>query len=170
MIYARTKPIEEYVITILNGQQVGLYATYIHNPPLLALVMIGTPLAYKYELSADNGKCIVSINDERPYLKTLNEVVKGKTVNFLLESLNPLEFFGWVRDEDLSHLSIIKEVCQGKQQVFKTMVAARVAAWAENYKGELCRKGNVISVAFNGVTVDEKLTLLNKAMKEVHGT
>ncbi|MCK4814498.1 hypothetical protein KA005_01905, partial [bacterium] len=93
MIYAATKPIEEYNVHTDKGFTCGLYENYGNEPALLALIMISSPLPYDYEGDTPEMEKRVSINNLEPLKATLKEFLLGKSIEDLLCTLTPLEFY-----------------------------------------------------------------------------
>ncbi len=164
--YAVTKPIEEYDVTLDSGHVFGLYKSYGHLPSLMALVMIGTPLPYDYEGNKPKGKRQVEIKKIEPLKATLLEEIGGVTVEDMLKSLSPIDFYKAIEDEDLRHLTLIKELFKGDDRPFKLVVGARAATWGMNYRGKLKSNKNVINVSFgnNAVQVPRSMVILHEAL------
>jgi len=168
MIYATIKSVKEYDVVMDSGNIYGLYQSYSHNPPLLALILIGTPIPYEYEGTMEPGKCQVVIKHIDVFKDTLEEIIGQYTISGLLKSLNPLEFYDKIKEYDLSELPIVKFVYHNDQDQFKVMVGARAAAWGLSYKGAVGHKGNVTAVQFGGskqsLDVPEDLQVLHHTL------
>ena len=84
---------------------------------------------------------------------TLAYEFEGKTVEHLLETLNPLDFWEFMINQDLDNLPIVKGLLGGSVPALILILSARATAWALNYRGPLKSHGNVLRVAFGGITV-----------------
>jgi len=164
------KPIEEYDVTLDGGGVYGLYNSYGHLPSLLALIMVGSPIPYDYELGKKRKEKVqVSITRIDVFKDTLKEKIGEDTVEDLLKTLNPLEFYRRIESEDLNHLTIVKTVYIGEDETFKVIVGARAAAWGEKYKGKLKSIGKITKVIFGGKTavdIPTDLKIYNATLKE----
>lgn len=170
MIYAVSKPLEEYTI-IHGGFPMGLYHEYGYDKYLLALIMIATYFPYDYEIPIQTGKIRVTIKDIDPFRKTLTEEVDGVEVKTLLDTLNPVEFHTYIQDKDLTHLSIVKNIFEGNDNSLKLIVGARAGNWALNYRGKVSSSGKVVKVRFGrmnelAVAMPAELEKLNRTLKE----
>lgn len=164
--YAVMKPIEEYDVTLDSGNVFGLYNSYGHLPSLLALIMIGTPLPYDYEGDKPKEQRQVEIKNIDPLKITLHEEIQGATVEKLLKTLTPIEFYQAIEDEDIAHLTLVKEVFKGDDKPFKLVVGARAAVWGMNYRGKIKSDGNIVKVSFgdNSVNVPDDMIILHEAL------
>ncbi len=164
--YAAMKPIEEYDVTLDSGNVFGLYNSYGHLPSLLALIMIGTPIPYDYEGDKPKGQRQVEIKNIDPLKDTLHEEIQGVTVEKLLKTLSPIEFYQAIENEDITHLTLVKEVFKGDAEPFKLVVGARAAVWGINYRGRVKSKGNVVKVSFgdNSVNVPDDMIIFHEAL------
>lgn len=170
MIYAATKPIEEYDVHTDTGFTSGLYKNYGGEPALLALIMISSPLPYDYEGDKPELERQVMINNPEPLRESLNEVISGETIEHLLKTLTPLKFYEHLmaaHEEELSGLPVVKNYFNGKVELFRNLVGARAAAWALDYKGKIATKGNVTQVNFGKPTLNipEHLIKFHNALK-----
>lgn len=174
MIYATIKPIEEYDVTLDTGEVFGIHQSYGHIPPLLALIVLGTPLAYHYEGNKPKEKRQVTITNIDAFKTTLGEKIGSQFVETLLVKMNPLEFYEEISDFELSHLTVVQEIYSGDQAPFKAIVGARAAAWGLNYKGKISSEGNITKVSFGGsktgMKVPEELVMLHAGMRKGFGT
>lgn len=170
MIYAATKPIEEYDVTF-NGTTYGLYSEYGHKPEVLALLLLITPFGYDYELQdVATGEHRVGMRNIEVVEHTLESVIEGVTVKEHLQQLNPLEFYKLIASSDVTHLPIVEQNFVGNQETFEFIVGARAATWAEHYKGEVGRTGNVVRVNFGGtknlIEVPEIIKMYEQTIKQ----
>ncbi len=172
IIYAAAKPIEKYDVTLESGNTYGLYSTYGHYPPMLALIMITTPFGYDYEGGKDRGECRVVVTDVEPFIQTLEVEVGGKKIKDHLMSLNPLEFYTLINEltqEELQTIPIVTDAYKDDPETLRLVVGARAAAWAATYRGRINRvEGKVVQAAFGrGIPVPENLKLYDRHLKEV---
>lgn len=151
IIYAAAKPIEEYDVTVL-GHRVGLYSSYCHNPQLLALIMLATPLPYDYEAEGvpDHAKR-VEVHPIEALIESLYFEIAGQPLGVILSTMNPLDAANLMRLADLSGLPLVAQTYQGIDiKFFYSLLGARAASWALNYRGGVSRAGNVITASFGG--------------------
>jgi hypothetical protein len=170
MIYAATKPIEEYDV-MLEGCYYGLFASYGHNPELLAFIMAATPIPYDYEGDKPAGKRQVDFKNIDVFTTGLKELLDGRTVGHWLREKNPLELYELITTSaDTPHLSLVKDIFSGKREAFEYVVGARAAAWGLNFKGKMASEGNVTKVNFGGtkstIKVPGKLVAYHQHLKE----
>lgn len=150
MIYATTKPIGKYNVTMPSGNVHGLENSYGHKPKLLAFILIALPVGYEYEGNKPPAARTVSVTHADVLEACLDFKLGVTTLGDKLSSSTPMEFYEWIKDLDLSELPVIKSLYRNNQETLKLVIGARAVAWKLNYKGVLGRKGNVIKVSFGG--------------------
>ncbi len=166
MIYAAAKPIQEYDV-YLGGQAYGLYSEHGHFPERLALILLITPFGYDYELGdTPPEKARVNMKSLETVEKTLLSEIEGVTVKEYLQALNPIEFYNLISSTDVTHLPIVEKDFKGNPQVLEFIVGARAATWAEHYKGETAREGNIIKVNFGGAETTLEVPEIIKEYKQ----
>lgn len=167
MIYATTKPIEEY-----GTGELGLYGCYGYDPALLALILLTTTTGYYYEREDAPTKKLVT--DVDTMIATLDATIDGITVREHLLMRNPMQFHKFFENcsyEEIYNLPVCT-LYKGNVFYLKMMVAARAAAWAVNYRGPVQKQGNIVRVNFKkGVTteVSQELADLDKRMQNQLG-
>ena len=167
MIYATTHPIEEYGVTV-DGYRVGLYDTYMDRPTLLALICMVTPLPFDYEgcRKINNRRVQLMPEAEGSLMLTLACELGGKTVEHLLETLNPLDFWNYIHQQDVERLPIVRGMLGGSVDALMLITAARATAWALHYRGPVGQHRNVFQLAFRGITVPDKMKESYEKLKE----
>lgn len=148
MIYCITQPMDQYNVTIGN-ETVGLDMTYGHHPPLLNLILLTTLTPFNYEqgTALEPAKRIVQLVEEEKFVETLSMEVKSKKVSRLVSKLSPVEFYYYIREEDISHLPVCDYYADG-QVALKMINAARAVTWALNYRGPVKQEGNLTIASF----------------------
>lgn len=168
MIFATSKPIQEYVVDT-GDIEVGIYTAYQHDPALLAFIMIATLTGYEYEQRSNSGKAIVEVENIKVFEECLSFEIKGKTVKELLSTLTPLEFYEFIIHEDLTALPLVRDFLDGNDHPLKVVVGARAAVWALNFRGTLESLGNVTKVSFGGLEVPENLQVYDEQLRRNMG-
>jgi len=170
LIYAATKPIEEYDVHTAEGFTSGLYKNYGGEPALLALIMIGSPLPYDYEGDKPEMERQVVFTNLEPMRHTLKTLLMGELIEDLLCTSTPMEFYELLMaapEDEIAGLPIVKNYYAGNVALFRSLVGARAAAWALDYKGKVATKGNMTQVNFGKptVAVPEHLAKFHQALK-----
>lgn len=152
MIYCTTQPIEKYDVTV-KGETVGLHMTYNYSPPLLNLILLTTLVPFDYEEGTKTPPLdrIVQLDDEYKFISSLDVELNGEKLTNLVSTLNPLQFYTRIKDEDLTPLPLCDYYHAG-QDGLKMVTAARAVAWAMSYRGALEEEGNVTKASFGGGT------------------
>jgi len=164
MIYCVTRPVEEYGDYFEeSGVTIGLHYMYGENPALLNLILLTTIVPYGYEEGTrkPQGKCTAKILHENKFKDTLTCEVRGVTIEIVVSTMNPIEVYEFIKDENIDDWPIC-DIYPQKAEAVKTVVGARAAAWATNYRGVVKERSNLITASFGG-----KLPFMNSLSEEM---
>ena len=144
MIYCITQPLESYDDEFEVGS-VGLVATYAHNPPLLNSIFLFSLLPFYFEPGTQ-----LPVG-ERPAevtkIQAFKDALGFENIQEMVSTETPVDIYQGLKNRDLEQFPISTIYPQGQRSV-KTVLGARAAAWALNYRGIIRQKGNLVSAAF----------------------
>ena len=143
MKFANVKPLKEYG---------GFVDYYGGQPELIALLFLTSLVPFEYEGNKPEKKRTVGLHDIHKFKETLDQEIKGVKVRKLLRELNPMEFYKFVKDEDLGHLKLLK--VPNYADALINLIRVRSAAWAA--KARLVEKqGNVYKLIRPGYNTED---------------
>ena len=152
MIYCVTKPIEEYGDYYPEtGLTVGLHYVYGDRPALLNLILLTTVVPYGYEEGTEKAKGtnVATVKYEDKFKETLTCEVKGVTVEVMVSTMNPVNVYRFIKDENIDDWPICG-IYPHKAEAIKLLIGGRAAAWATNYRGVVDKRSNLICASFGG--------------------
>ena len=142
MEFANVKPLKEY----------GFVDYYAGQPELVALLFLTSLVPFEYEGEKPEEERTVALHDIHKFKDTLGQEVGGVKVGKLLRKTNPMEFYEFIKEEDLSHLKLL--LMPNYADALKTLIRVRAAAWAS--KARLVEKrGNMYKLIRPGYNTED---------------